>query len=66
VSLADNIWRGRRLDELEAKVTAMLAAATGVESWAAWMKFDALCEEIASKGEERLTWQRVGGAELSR
>jgi hypothetical protein len=57
IALADNIWCGRRVEELETKVAAVLAATTGQEKWSAWAKLDAICGEIASKGEERLTWQ---------
>jgi putative nucleotidyltransferase with HDIG domain len=57
VAVADNIWRGRRVEQLETKVAAILAAKVGVESWAAWSRLDAVCEEIASKGEQRLAWQ---------
>jgi hypothetical protein len=31
VAVADNVWRGRRVDELETKVALIVAAATGVE-----------------------------------
>jgi len=57
VALADNVWRGRRLDDLEAKVMAVLAAMIGLEPWAVWMKLDGVCEEIASRGEVRLAIQ---------
>lgn len=56
VAIADNIWCGRRVDELEEKVTAILATRTGQEQWSAMMKLDAVCEEIASRGEARLAW----------
>lgn len=57
VALADNVWCGRRVEELETKVVTILAAAMGEERWAAWAKLDAVCEEIASRGETRLAWQ---------
>lgn len=66
VALADNVWRGRRVDELETRIAVIVAAATGVERWEAWSKLDAMCEMIASKGEERLAWQRDGDEESSR
>lgn len=56
VALADAIWCGRRVRGLEEKVSAILAA-IGVEQWLAWSRLDAVCSEIASKGEERLAWQ---------
>lgn len=57
VALADNVWCGRRVEELETKVAAVLAA-TGMEQWEAWARLDGVCEEIASRGEARLAWQR--------
>lgn len=57
VALADNIWRGRRVEELEAKVAAVLAIAVDVDQWMAWSKLDAICEKIASRGEQRLAIQ---------
>lgn len=57
VALADSIWCGRRIEELEAMVVAILAGKTGLEPWAAMMKLDAVCEEIASRGEARLAFQ---------
>jgi hypothetical protein len=57
VALADSIWCGRRVEELESKFTTTLAATLGEEPWQVWAKLDAVCEEIAEKGEERLAWQ---------
>lgn len=57
VALADAIWCGRRVGELEAKVAAILAAATGVEEWAVWSRLDAVCSEIASHSDDWLAWQ---------
>ncbi|MBI2806127.1 MAG: phosphohydrolase [Planctomycetes bacterium] len=56
VALADAIWCGRRIEQLEMKVAAILAAMTGLERWAAWSKLDAMCGEIASRSENRLAW----------
>jgi putative nucleotidyltransferase with HDIG domain len=58
VALSDSIWCGRRLEELETKVAVILTARTGLEPWQAWSKLDMVCEEIASRGEERLAWQQ--------
>jgi hypothetical protein len=60
VALADSVWRGRRVDELEAKVTTILAATTGMEQWVAWSKLDSVCTEIASRGEARLAFMKTG------
>ncbi len=60
VALADSIWCGRRIEQLEMKVAVILAAATGVEEWAAWARLDAVCAEIASRGDARLAYQQAG------
>jgi hypothetical protein len=57
VALADSVWCGQRCAELETKVSAILAARTGLQQWAAWSKLDAVCEKIASRGEVRLAIQ---------
>jgi hypothetical protein len=57
VTLADSVWRGRRVEELEAKVADILATATGLEPWLAWSKVDAVCEKIASRSSDRLAFQ---------
>lgn len=57
VSLSDAVWCGRRVEELEAKITASLSAGLGVDRWAAWSRLDAVCEMIASRGEQRLAIQ---------
>lgn len=60
VALADSLWCGRRVEELEQKVTATLATTTGEERWQVWSRLDAICEVIVSSGEERLAWQLMG------
>lgn len=57
VALADNVWRGGRVEELETKAASVMARVTGLEPWEAWSKVDCVCEEIASRGEERLAWR---------
>ncbi len=54
VAIADHVWCGRRVEELEMKTAAILAMRTGQEQWEALLKLDAVCEKVASKGEERL------------
>jgi len=54
VALADKLWKGKRDAALEQRLVQDLAAATGLESWAAFDRFDALCERIAADGPDRL------------
>lgn len=60
VSLADTVWKGQRLDTLEAHVVAKIAETTGNESWEVFDKLDGLLEEIATDGDVRLAWQKTG------
>ena len=60
VALADTIWKGQRLDTLEAKVVARIAETTGMEQWDVFDKLDGLLNEIATQGDERLAWQQKG------
>lgn len=58
VALADNIWCGRRVGELETRIVGVLAKNLGLEEWRVWDRLDSICDEIASRGEDRLVWQR--------
>ena len=61
VALCDCVWKGQRLEELEKLVIEKIAEQTGVESWKIFSELDALLDEIASQGDERLAWQRANG-----
>jgi len=61
VALSDAIWKGQRIDELEKQVLDTISRQTGVEEWEVFSELDALLEEIASHGDERLAWQRANG-----
>jgi hypothetical protein len=54
VALADKLWKGKRVDELERRVVGELARASGREFWAVFLLADALFESIAATGDERL------------
>jgi hypothetical protein len=57
VSLADKIWKAKRVQDLEQLVTEQLAAATGQPSWEAFMTLDDVLEHIAAGADERLAFQ---------
>ena len=59
VSLADAVWKGQRIDELEALVVRRIAKQTDQEPWAVFSGLDSLLEEIASEGQARLAWRGV-------
>lgn len=58
VALADHCWKGSRNDDLESKVAGRIAESVRVEPWEAFMALDEIVSQVASRGEERLAWQR--------
>lgn len=59
VALADKLWKGKREDELERRVAEVIARASGRESWAVFDRLDAVCDDIAAGGPERLARSNV-------
>ena len=59
VSLADKIWKAKRVPDLERLVADRLAVASGVEPWEAFMSFDDCLERIAAGADERLAFQNA-------
>lgn len=57
VALADKVWKGKRDDELERRVVARIAGATGMESWEVFAELDGVLEELSTQADERLRWQ---------
>ena len=54
VALADKLWKGVRVLELERLVIDRLTAASGAPAWDAFVRFDSAFEEIASGSGDRL------------
>ncbi|MCR3741147.1 HD domain-containing protein [Actinomadura glauciflava] len=67
VSLADAIWKGERLPELEQRLVEVLAAASGRAEWEEFMDLDDACDRIAAGADRRLAFQSAypvaGGTE---
>jgi len=57
VALADKCWKGKRIDKLESKITAILSAASNKPEWACYAELDAIVEELTKDADERLAWQ---------
>jgi hypothetical protein len=57
VSLADKIWKAKRVAELEQLVVDHLAAASGQESWETFMALDDELDRIAADADRRLAFQ---------
>ena len=59
VALADKLWKGKRDETLERALVTELAERAGVDAWECFDRFDASCERIASRGDERLARSEV-------
>lgn len=57
VALADTVWKGKRIDDLEVQVTDRIAEQIEGERWEVYAQLDTLLEEVAKQGEQRLAWQ---------
>ena len=57
VSLADKIWKGKRVSDLEQLVVQHLAAADGAEPWQVFMALDDELTRIAADADRRLAFQ---------
>ena len=61
VALADTIWKGQRIDTLEALIVTQIAHAIDKAEWEVFSTLDELVTVIAEKGGERLEYQRQHG-----
>lgn len=57
VSLADKIWKAKRVPELERLVIDRLAAASGQEPWEVFMALDTVLTDLAEDADRRLAFQ---------
>lgn len=61
VALADAVWKGQRIEQLEKQVVEQIADRTEKERWEVFSALDGVLEKIACRGEERLAWQQANG-----
>ncbi|MCX4093118.1 HD domain-containing protein [Nocardia sp. alder85J] len=61
VGLADKVWKGKRVAELEQLVVRYLAAAGGGEAWQVYMALDDELTRIAADADRRLAFQAAYG-----
>jgi hypothetical protein len=57
VSLADKIWKAKRVQDLEQLVTERLAEAGGQPSWVVFMALDDFLDQVAGDADARLAFQ---------
>jgi hypothetical protein len=57
VSVADKIWKNKRVPELEDLLAAMLTQASGRDAWKELLDLDGLLESIGDDADERLAFQ---------
>ena len=59
VALADKLWKGKRDEALEAESVDAISRATSRERWAVFAELDAIFDDIAAAGPERLARSNV-------
>jgi hypothetical protein len=57
VALADKCWKGKRVDQLESKIAALLSAASKRPEWACFAELDEIVQELTQNADARLAWQ---------
>jgi hypothetical protein len=57
VSVADNVWKGKRVADLEDRLRDHLAAATGLPPWEAYLALDDVLSGLAATADRRLAFQ---------
>lgn len=61
VALADKLWKGKRVEELELSIIDGVASRLGCDRWEIFTQLDSVFEEIASDGPKRLHQSQVWG-----
>ena len=57
VSLADNIWKGKRINELEELLAGKISEALHSDYWMVYLKLDALISQVIIGSDDRLSRQ---------
>lgn len=63
VALADNCWKGKRVDELETRAVDLLSSASGKPAWDCYAELDDILGSLAADADDRLEWQRQFGTQ---
>lgn len=57
VSVADKVWKGNRVTDLEESLVDRLAEATGRERWSVFLALDDVLDRLAADADRRLAYQ---------
>lgn len=57
VCLADKVWKGKRVQELEEKITTIISELTKTDFWDVFVKLEMILEEVTIGSDDRITWQ---------
>ncbi|WP_444948497.1 HD domain-containing protein [Micromonospora ureilytica] len=57
VSVADKVWKGKRVTDLEELLVDRLADVTGRERWSVFLDLDDILDQIAADADRRLAFQ---------
>lgn len=57
VSIADKIWKNKRVPDLEDRVVSRLAQASGRSAWEEFLAFDDLLTSLGQQADQRLAFQ---------
>jgi hypothetical protein len=57
VSVADKIWKNKRVPDLENLLVTVLAQASGQDAWQEFAELDTLLEAIGDGADDRLAFQ---------
>ena len=59
VSVADKMWKGKRVTDLEELLGDRLADVTGRERWSVFLDLDDILDQIAADADRRLAFQAI-------
>jgi len=59
ISLADKIWKGKRINELEEIICQKLSESIGINYWDIYPKLDSILDKLSINADKRIVWQSV-------
>jgi putative nucleotidyltransferase with HDIG domain len=57
VTLADKIWKGKRVFELEERISQMISNQTKMNYWEVYQELDSMLDKIVLESQAKLNWQ---------